>query len=190
MRERKFLQCRSATSPFIALLVSLSVFQTGFSQEPAATEPETLTEVTIDQRPLPMEELTVVAPQSLQSMRDGLVRAEDDVLAVFNDLNDDNDFDIYCVKETPTLSYIPIRVCRARFVDRLTAQAASDFLGGSAYDDPRGQLSYYGSLLRQKMSELVDESPDLYQALLAYYELKIDYDDERGERFDGKFLSR
>jgi hypothetical protein len=40
------------------------------------------------------------------------------------------------------------------------------------------------------MSELVDESPDLYQALLAYYELKIDYDDERGERFDGNFLSR
>ena len=95
MRERKFLQCRSATPALIALLVSLSVVQTGFSQEPAATEPETLAEVAIDQEPLPMEELTVIAPQSLQNMRDGVVRAEDDVLAIFNDYDEDNDFDIH-----------------------------------------------------------------------------------------------
>ena len=191
MRERIFLQCRSATPPLIALLVSLSVIQASFSQEPAATEPETLTEVTIDQEPLPMEELTVVAPQSLQSMRDGLVRAEDDVLAIFNDYNDDDDFDIHCQKERPTASYIAVRTCRARFVDRLTAQASADWMGGFPYVDPRGELSQYGALLRIKFSEVLEENPALYNALLRYYNLRTTYDAETDQRFsDDSFLSR
>ncbi len=191
MQERKFLQCRRAMSPLIALLVSLSVTQTGFSQEPAATEPEALTEVTIDQELLPMEELTVVAPQSLQAMRNGLVRAEDDVLSVFNDLNDDNDFDIHCQKERPTSSYIAVRTCRARFVDRLTAQASADWMGGFPYVDPRGELSYQGSLLRQKFSEVLEENPALHDALVRYYNLKTTYDVETDQRFsDDSFLSR
>ena len=191
MRESKILQCRSATSALIALLVSLSVIQTGFSQEPAATEQEALDEVRIEQEFRAMEELTVIAPQSLQSMRDGLVRAEDDVLSVFNDLNDDNDFDIYCQKETPTASYIAVRVCRARFVDRLTAQASSDWLGGAPYVDPRGELSYHGSLLQQKFSEVLEENPALHDALVRYYNLKTTYDVETGQRFSGdSFLSR
>jgi hypothetical protein len=191
MRERKILPCRCATSSLIALLVSLSVIQTGFSQEPAATEQEALAEVTIDQDFRAMEELTVIAPQSLQSMRDGLVRAEDDVLAIFNDYNDDDDFDISCQKETPTRSYIAVRVCRARFVDRLTAQASSDWLGGFPYADPRGELSRHGSLLQQKFNEVLEESPALYQALLDYYNLKTNYDSETDQRFtDDNFLSR
>lgn len=191
MRERKILPCRCATSSLIALLVSLSVIQTGFSQEPAATEQEALAEVTIDQDFRAMEELTVIAPQSLQSMRDGLVRAEDDVLAVFNDLNDDNDFDIHCQKERPTSSYIAVRTCRARFVDRLTAQASSDWLGGLGYVDPRGELSQYGALLRQKFSEVLEENPALHDALLRYYNLRTTYDAETDQRFsDDSFLSR
>lgn len=191
MRERKILQCRSAAPSLIALLVSLSVIQTGFSQEPAATEPEALAEVTVDQEFRAMEELTVIAPQSLQSMRDGLIRAEDDVLSIFNDLNDDNDFDIHCAKERPTSSYIAVRSCRAKFVDRLTAQASSDWMGGFPYVDPRGELSQHGALLRQKFTEVLEGNPVLHDALLRYYNLKTTYDAETDQRFsDDNFLSR
>ncbi len=173
-----------------ALLFVFLLCQASSAQEADVEEWATLTEVTIDQEPLPMEELTVVAPQSLASMRNELIRVEDDVLAVYNNLNDDNDFDIYCRKETPTMSYIAIRVCRANFVDRLTAEAASNFIGSSAYDDPTGELRYYESLLREKMATLMEENPALYQVLLSYYELKTDYEAERAERSEDNFFAR
>jgi hypothetical protein len=65
-----------------------------------------------------IEELTVVAPRSLETMRQELVLAEDHVLNAYNALNDDDDYDIYCTEERPLGSYIPVRVCRARFEDQ------------------------------------------------------------------------
>ncbi len=137
-----------------------------------------------------IEELTVIAPQSLESMRQELVIAENDVLNVYNALNDDDDYDIYCTEERPLGSYIAVRVCRARFVDNEQAQSAYDLLSGTGYTDPAGQISYHESIMRQKMSELAAENPNLYNALLRYYNLKTGYDSERASRFEDQFFAR
>ena len=139
-----------------------------------------------------IEELTVVAPKALESMRQELVIAEDDVLSVFNALNDDDQYDIYCTEERPTGSYIPVRVCRARFVDTVSAQNAYDFLSGTSSDlaDPTGQLRNHEAIMRQKMSELAAENPTLYNALRRYYDLKTEYDEERASRFEDQFFAR
>jgi len=138
----------------------------------------------------PIEELTVVAPKSLETMRQELVVAENDVLNVYNALNDDDDYDIYCTEERPLGSYIPVRVCRARFVDNETAQSAYDLLSGGGYTDPAGQLRYHDDIMRKKMSDLAAENPNLYNALLRYYNLKTDYDSERASRFEDNFFAR
>ncbi len=137
-----------------------------------------------------MEELTVVAPRSLETLRQELVIAEDDVLNAYNALNDDDDYDIYCTEERPLGSYIPVRVCKARFVDNEQARSAYDFLSGSGYTDPSGQIQFHESIMRQKMAELAAENPTLYNALLRYYNLKTDYDAERASRFEDQFFAR
>ena len=174
----------------IAIFAAVFLCQVSFAQESTVAAQGSLEEVTVERESLPMEELTVIAPQSLQTMREKLVRAEDDVLAVFNSLNDDDDYDIYCVRETPLGSNIPVRVCRAKFVDKEQAQAAQDYLGGLGYVDPIGQLRYREGILRQKMATLMEESPDLFQALMAYYDLKTGYDEQREERFEDSFIAR
>lgn len=174
----------------ITIFVAVFLCQAGFAQESTVPAPGSLEEATVERDSQPMEELTVIAPESLQNMREKLVRAEDDVLAVFNSLNDDDDYDIYCVRERPLGSNIPVRVCRAKFVDKEQAQAAQDYLGGLGYVDPIGQLRYHDGILRQKMATLMEESPDLFQALMTYYELKTGYDTQREERFEDSFIAR
>ena len=189
MRTTRPTPLLSLSRDYLAILAAVLLSQTGLAQEPAAG-PDALEEITVERDSGPMEELTVVAPQSLESMRSELVRAEEDVLAVFNSLNDDDDYDIRCYRETPLGSNIPVRTCRARFVDNEQARAAQDFMGGLGYVDPIGQLRYHDGILRQKMATLMEESPDLYQALMSYYELKTSYDAESGERFEDNFTAR
>ena len=62
--------------------------------------------------------------------------AQNRAFALFNELNVDNDYDIVCRRETPTGSYIPVRTCRPRYVDRLETIASQDFLAGDGYFDP------------------------------------------------------
>ena len=164
--------------------------ETGFG---TGTEPsvEQLGVLTVTPDPLPMEELTVIAPRTLRMMRDALVTAEDDVLAAFNSVNNDDEYDIYCRRETPINSLIPVRVCRARFVDTVNARATQEALQGSTvYVSPFAELRYHDEILRQKMADLLEDNPRLYEAMLRYYNLKTDYDSERTERFEDGFFSR
>jgi len=152
---------------------------------------EQLGVLTVTPDPLPMEELTVTAPRTLRMMRNELVTAEDDVLAAFNSVNNDNEYDIVCRRETPINSLIPVRVCRARFVDTVNARATQEALQGSSiYVNPLAELRYHDNILRQKMSELLEDNPRLHEAMLRYYNLKTDYDSERTERFEDGFFSR
>ncbi len=190
MIARGFLRYLNIARKPVVLLASLLICQASPAQEPGADVSDALAEITVEQEPLPMEELTVVAPQSLSSMRSEIVDAENDVLALFNSLNDDNDYDIRCRKEVPLGSHISARTCTPRFADRETARAAQDFMFGLGYFDPTAQIRSYEVILREKMATLVAENPELYQAMLKYYQLKTGYDAERAERFKDGFFSR
>ncbi len=155
----------------LTALVVLAVFvqQTAIAQETAA-DSETL------------EEIIVIAPQSLSSMRVAIVEAENDVLDLFNAMNDDNDYDIRCGRETTTGTHISRRVCRPRYAERLTARAEQDYLAGNGYFDPFAEISYHDDILEEKMRTLFAEHPELTQAATEYYLLKTRYDTERVER--------
>ena len=172
------------------LLALLFICQASSAQEPIVDTTPTLEQITVDQELLPMEELTVTAPRSLSSMRAMILDAEEDVLTVFNSLNQDSDYDIRCRRETPIGSNISVRVCTPRFVDREVAKAEQDFLAGLGYFDPTGIIRTYEAVLLEKMIKLVTENPELYQAMLKYYQLKTGYDEERTERSEDGFFSR
>lgn len=172
------------------LLASLLICQAISAQEPIADTTRILEEISVEREPLPMEELTVVAPQTLSFMRIQIGEAEAEVLGLFNALNDDRDYDIRCRREAPIGSHIRVRTCSTRISDAAVARAEQDFLAGLGYFDPFALLRTYDANLREKMTTMVAENPDLYQAMLKYYQLKTNYDEERAERFKDGFFSR
>lgn len=137
-----------------------------------------------------IEEIVVTAPRTLNSMRTEIVAAQDRALAIFNEINLDNDYDVACRRETPLGSHIPQRVCRPRFVDRLESEASQDFLSGDLYFDPSGEIMYHNDILKQKLASLAVEHPGLYQALQEYYLLQTEYESEREERFRDSWFAR
>ncbi len=137
-----------------------------------------------------LEEIIVRAPRTLGSMRVEILKAENNALALFNDLNDDDDYDIYCARETPTGSHIPQRVCRPRYLVRLESRAAQDFLRGDIYYMPVGEVRQHDSILLEKLETLAVEHPELLQAVRDYHQLKTAYEAEREERFENSFFVR
>ena len=137
-----------------------------------------------------LEEIIVTAPRTLRSMRAEIEEVQDRAFALFNELNIDNDYDIVCRRETPTGSHIPVRVCRPRYVDRLEAEAAQDFLAGEAYFDPGGDILYHEDILRQKIARMAEEDPDFHHALAEFYRVKTSYEEERQERFQDSWFVR
>ena len=143
-----------------------------------------------DARYADLEEIIVTAPRSLRSMRAEIDAVQDRAFALFNELNVDNDYDIVCRRETPTGSHIPQRVCRPRYMDRLEAEAAQEFLAGDTYFDPGADILYHEDILRQKIARLVEENPDFYHALADFYRVRTAYEEEREERFQDSWFAR
>jgi hypothetical protein len=117
----------------------------------------------------PMEEVIVRAPRSLRSMREAIEDAEDRAFDIFNELNTDDDYDIVCRREEPTGSRIPVRNCRARFVDRLLREKTREALslgGGAPADLPLLEIRHHMALLAEKIEALASENATFLEATI------------------------
>ncbi len=137
----------------------------------------------------PLEEIIVVAPRSLSSMRVEIRRVEENVLALFNAMNDDHDYDIRCRQEAPLGSHIPVRICNPRFVDRLIGRETQLYLRTGVYTEPVGEIRQHQEVLNEMMRTMVEENPQLRDEMQLFYDLKTQYDAERKERLEDKFFA-
>jgi hypothetical protein len=136
----------------------------------------------------PLEEIIVVAPRSLSSMRIEIRRAENNVVALFNAMNDEHDYDIRCRQEVSIGTHIPQRVCTPRFVDRLIGRETQLYLRTGVYTEPVGEIRQHQEILNEMMRTMIEENPQLRDELQLFYDLKTRYDAERKERHEGKFF--
>ena len=81
----------------------------------------------------------------VRGRRIGEIRAEVETARarayeLFNGLNSNDDFDVYCHKESRSGTNVPQMVCRAQFENRISAAAAKEYLAGlfSACRGPGG----------------------------------------------------
>jgi hypothetical protein len=74
------------------------------------------------------EEVTIRGRRTVTEYRLEMERARDDIVKIFNDLNDDSDQEVVCRNERPTGSRMPVRVCRSVAESRAEAAAAKNFL--------------------------------------------------------------
>lgn len=131
-----------------------------------------------------IDEITAVGARTLGSMRTEVVIAENEVYALFNDLNDDDGYDIICKKETRIGSQIPHRVCLARMYREAVAEATVDQDSGGFM--PAGRMagsSKHQKILREKMLALAIEYPELSAALKKRHALAKKFQEERDKKY-------
>jgi hypothetical protein len=121
------------------------------------------------QTPPPAEPDIVVRGQ--RSLQWQIERAEERLFATFNSLNSRDEFDIQCWLEAPTGSHIKYRVCAPRFTEDADAEAAQDFIVNGIPPSATSLRAYKQRELRDEMSRLADENPELRRALLEVVKL-------------------
>ena len=132
-----------------------------------------------------MEEIIVYGDKSLHTLRQEVFRAEENFFAVFNTLNEDDEYDIRCFYEVPSFTHIRRHVCRAYFVSDATSAAAETW----RTEGPRRPIVPAAAViqtkkkrLREIMETLVAERPELLQALSEYTDAKQILESEKKRR--------
>jgi len=129
------------------------------------------------------DEITVVGAPPLKSIRADLVRAEDAVYALFNELNDDDAYDIICRKETQVGSQLPYRVCLASILRDTEVEEELDEDAGTVSVSRKASQSRHRKILTEKMRQLAIENPELLEALNTRLALKKRLEEERIKRY-------
>ena len=131
-----------------------------------------------------IDEVTVLGVRELASLRADVIRAEDVVYDLYNELNDDDRYDIICKKETRIGSQIPRRVCLSRLYRDAVSEASEEVLDGSDVGTIGVNSARHNAILRERMAALANQHPELLAALKKRLELKKKLEQERAKKFD------
>ena len=186
----------------LAGLLSVIAFTAIAQDAEQSNETESTSEITNTR---PIEQIDVIGERTLLSMRNEIVREEDSLYKMFNDLNSDDKFDIFCKKKRSTASYIPRRSCEPLFLTRHRQQSSRFALSemrqafadgginyailGNAMDylepesEIRAQVDGEFEAMNEEIFRIAAEDPDYLSILQKLSQLKTDYQDARQARF-------
>jgi len=129
-----------------------------------------------------IDDIVVVGQKSLSTLRKEVFKAEEDFYSAFNKLNDNKDFNVRCFYEKATGTHIKNHVCRARFVTKAYSSHAArngGDLSRVANQDANPAFATKTAQYQETMETLIDENPDLMQALVTYNTARADFMAER-----------
>lgn len=130
-----------------------------------------------------IDEITVFGAKTLIEMRHEITLAEDRVFSLFNDLNEDDGYDIICKKRPRIGSRIPKRVCLARMYREYIEDETVDYGGHFPVGKMPG-AARHEKIFKEKLEKLAMENPQLLQALAERYSLIREYEAEREQRIE------
>jgi len=139
----------------------------------------------------PIEEITVTGQRIILSLRKQIIEAEDHAFEIFNELNDDDLYDITCRSVKRYNSNIKKRVCLPNYYHRATADNASEYLGliGLYIDSVpspsvKNVTAYQHPIFKKKVQKLATENPELLDALRVNFELNEELNKKRNAYHD------
>lgn len=130
------------------------------------------------QREVLPEEITVTGQKLFIVLKQQIEEAEDHMYGLFNDMNEDDRYDIHCTWEAPLGTRIRQRVCRPEFVANADRAVAQDFLaqvqGFTTTNPPpvQAEMGFHYPILEEKLKEALVESPEFADAVIRHYELR------------------
>ena len=112
-----------------------------------------------------VDEIVVASQKSMAALRRDVIDAEDDFYALYNKLNDDNEYDVRCYYEAPTGLRKKTHVCRPVFFSK--ARNRED---KNRRIDPKTDRVIADKLvkLQEKLETLVAANPELQEAMARY----------------------
>ncbi len=119
----------------------------------------------------PIEEIQVFAAKPASQIRREIQKVDSKIYSMFNELNDDDGFDIVCRRRAPIGSQIPIKSCKARLYWQALSEATEDDDGGLDLRSVVSNKSDYAAELREKMFQLATENTALMNVLVKRREL-------------------
>jgi len=174
-----------------------------YGQEDENADPDQESQENVSQRPI--EEIQVTGERTLLTMRNEIIREEENLYRIFNELNSHDRFDIKCKVERRTWSYILARNCYPKFFTDLRMdttrfavgelrQAFSDDgvdpalfeLGLSRIESDRELREKSAGdyqALSEEMLRIASENPEYLNILMKVADLKADYQAAHEERF-------
>lgn len=135
------------------------------------------------------EEIVINAPESLRDLRLEIRQAQIDMFNVFNELNDDDKFDVHCYYERRRESKIRQQVCRPVFMSIALEQEANflllqqGYVGGENGLPGVTQVNHYNGLFEKKMEAIFREQPAFRQAVQEFNTLNEYFEEQRSLRF-------
>jgi hypothetical protein len=140
----------------------------------------------------PIDEITVVGEKTLLNLKYAAYQAEEEFFTLFNELNDNDEFDVYCDDESNTYSRIRRRSCWSPFErevddEELRYQLESgNRLGARNEGLIRAKRKQQAELLK----EIVLENPELQRLYRRLGEANIRFYSERERRCADNILCR
>ena len=188
---------------FIHILI-LSASTCLYGQEDENADPNQELQVTASQRPI--EEIQVTGERTLLTMRNEIIREEENLYRIFNELNSHDRFDITCKEERRVYSHIPARNCLPKFFTDLrmdtTRFGLSELRQAFGPDGVDPALFELGlsriesdrklreksagdyQALSEEMLRIASENPDYLNILMKVADLKANYEAAQKERFE------
>ena len=174
-----------------------------YGQEDENADPDQESQENVSQRPI--EEIQVTGERTLLTMRNEIIREEENLYRIFNELNSHDRFNIKCKTERRTWSYILARNCYPKFftdlrraensfaLSELRQAFSDDGVDSALFDmgmdkiknDRRIRELAAGAYqaLSEEMLRIASESPEYLRILMKVADLKADYQAAREERF-------
>lgn len=162
---------RSILLPLLPLLL---IFQHAVAEE----------EADIFNEDSAIEEITVIGARELLTLRVEIVRAEDELFRIFNELNEDDDYDMICENERPVGTRIARRVCRARLFREKMAEDAKRAMDGDVMTGVVIDSEKHNEILQEKLRSMAMKSPEFAEALQKRYALRQKFEKEHAKKFD------
>lgn len=153
--------------------------------EPDATEERSAVEMMALKPAVTLEQITVTGQRSNYLLRAQIEDAKQALYSTYNDMNQDDDFDVNCRQSDWTGTHIRELICWPVFFERAVAENSQDFLRGNAVLEPVGQLrtQYQGRFeeLQANIIKVAAENPEVEDALIELGTLEAAYDRKMAE---------
>ncbi len=162
--------------PIALMLICLS--SVSLSQQPESLpEDESAMESQISENGI--EEITVLGERTTYSLRMEIKSSELEVYNLFNELNNNDEFDVTCEEIVYSGSHIPVQTCMAAYLREEEARRTQDFLQGLSggplgtpgsgpllsRDAVAGEVIEKTKAMEQEMIRLAIEFPEFTAAL-------------------------
>lgn len=122
-----------------------------------------------------LEEVIVIGQHSISTIRREMFNTQDLVYDTFNELNNEDEYDMVCVNEARIGSQIKYKTCRPRFMMEATSDAYVDWRDNGLAAVNMAEMRRKSMRQREIMADLANNNPQFMNQLKKRLALKNAY---------------